>query len=81
GSGIAAAGARRKLGYKEARELDQLPARIEALEARLAELTALSSDPAFYRRDPAAVTAHNAQLVQAQGELDAAYARWTELEG
>jgi ATP-binding cassette subfamily F protein uup len=73
--------ARRKLSYKDTRELEQLPARIEALEARLAELTARSGDPAFYQREPAAITAHNAELAQVQVDLDAAYARWAELEG
>jgi len=71
---------RRKLGYRETRELEQLPARIEALEARVAELTAAMSDPAFYRRESDAITAHNAALAEAQGELDEAYARWEELE-
>jgi ATP-binding cassette subfamily F protein uup len=50
------------------------------LEARIAELTAQMNDPAFYQRDGAAITAHHAVLAQAQAELDAAYARWTELE-
>jgi ATP-binding cassette subfamily F protein uup len=73
--------ARRKLSYKDTRELEQLPARIEALEAHLAELTARSGDPAFYQRGPAAITAHNTELAQVQVDLDAAYARWAELEG
>jgi ATP-binding cassette subfamily F protein uup len=73
--------ARRKLSYKDTRELEQLPARIEALETRLAELTALSGDPAFYQRDAAAIGAHNTALAQVQVDLDAAYARWAELEG
>jgi ATP-binding cassette subfamily F protein uup len=73
--------AKRKLSYRESRELEQLPARIEALEARVAELAALSNDPAFYRRDAAAITAHNATLADIQAELDTAYARWAELEG
>src|SRR5690606_10549546 len=42
---------RRKLGYRETRELEQLPGRIEALEGQVAELTAAMSDPAFYRRE------------------------------
>ncbi|WP_407351784.1 ATP-binding cassette domain-containing protein [Luteimonas sp. R10] len=71
---------RRKLGYRETRELEQLPATIERLEARVAELTADIADPAFYRRDAAAVTAHNAALAEAQKELEAAYARWEALE-
>ncbi|WP_149193638.1 ATP-binding cassette domain-containing protein [Luteimonas suaedae] len=78
---VAAPTPRRKLGYRETRELEQLPATIERLEARVAELTADIADPAFYRRDAAAVTAHNAALAEAQKELEAAYARWEALEG
>ncbi|MFN3842670.1 MAG: ATP-binding cassette domain-containing protein [Rehaibacterium terrae] len=77
----APAPAKRKLSYKDARELEQLPARIETLEARLAELTARMSDPAFYQRDGAAIAAHNAEVARLQAELDAAYARWEALEG
>src|SRR5690606_31309973 len=71
---------KRKLGFKETRELEQLPARIEALESRIAELTAAMNDPAFYQRDSGAITAHNAEVADTQAELDAAYARWEELE-
>ena len=39
------------------------------------------NDPAFYQRDAAAIAAHNAELAATQAELDAAYARWSELEG
>ena len=73
--------AKRKLSYKEARELEQLPARIETLENQLAALTAAMNDPTFYRRDGAAITAHNAEVAAAQAALDAAYARWQALEG
>jgi ATP-binding cassette subfamily F protein uup len=57
-----------------------LPARIEALETRVAALTRAMNDPAFYQRDAAAITAHGAELASAQSELDAAYARWEALE-
>ena len=73
--------AKRKLSYKDARELEQLPAKIEALETRLAELTAQMNQPSFYQRDAAAINAHNATLAEAQAALDAAYARWAELDG
>jgi len=76
----APAQAKRKRSYKETRELEQLPQRIETLETKVAAFTAQMNDPAFYQRDGAAITAHHAQLAQAQAELDAAYARWTELE-
>jgi ATP-binding cassette subfamily F protein uup len=76
----AAASGKRKLGFKEQRELEQLPLRIEALEAELAGLTAQLQDPAFYATGAAAVTAANARLTALQAELDAAYGRWGELE-
>ena len=75
------AASRRKLGYREARELEQLPARIDALEAELAGLGAAMSEPGFYQRDPTQVAAHTRQLAQAQQALDQAYARWAELDG
>ena len=71
---------RRRLGFKETRELEQLPGRIEALEARLAELGTALHDPAFYQQDAATIMARNAELAAAQAELDASYARWSELE-
>jgi len=75
------AAAKRKLSYKDARELEQLPARIETLEARVAELTEQMNQAAFYQRDSAAINAHNAELAKTQAELDHAYARWAELDG
>jgi ATP-binding cassette subfamily F protein uup len=71
---------RRKRGYKETRELEELPQRIESLEAQLAECTARMNDPAFYQQDSAAITQHNAAVARMQAELDTAYARWEELE-
>ncbi|MBU6247274.1 MAG: ATP-binding cassette domain-containing protein [Xanthomonadaceae bacterium] len=77
----ASVAARRKLSFKDQRELDQLPGRIEALESDIAARTAAMSDPAFFRQDTAAVTAANDALAKAQADLDAAYARWSELDG
>jgi ATP-binding cassette subfamily F protein uup len=71
---------KRKLNYKDARELEQLPARIEVLETRFGELSAQMNEPAFYQRDGAAITTHNVAVAQAQAELDIAYTRWSELE-
>ncbi len=76
-----AATARRKLSFKDARELEQLPARIEQLERDVEGLTGAMNDPAFYTRSSAEVTAHTQQLSRVQAELDAAYARWEELDG
>ncbi len=71
----------RKLSYKDQRELDQLPARIEQLEAAIAEATATMGDADFFKQDRATIAAANEQLTARQAELDAAYARWAELDG
>jgi ATP-binding cassette subfamily F protein uup len=73
--------AKTKLSYKDARELERLPARIEALETELARMTAAMNEPAFYQRDAAAIAGDNAASAGLQAELDAAYARWAELDG
>ena len=72
---------KRKLSYKDARELEQLPGKIELLEAKVAAMTAEMNDPAFYQRASDAITAHTAELAEVQAELDAAYARWAALDG
>ncbi|KRG78113.1 ABC transporter ATPase [Stenotrophomonas ginsengisoli] len=76
----APAAAKKKLSYKDARELEQLPALIEQLELDVEGLTAAMNDPAFYTRSSAEVTAHTQQMAKAQEKLDAAYARWEQLD-
>lgn len=77
----APAPAKRKLGFKEARELEQLPALIETLEADVAARTAAMQDPAFYTQEAAARQRATAALADVQARLDKAYARWAELDG
>ena len=72
---------KRKLSYKDVRELEQLPARIEALETEIAQRTEAMQDAAFFKQDGGAITAANQTLANLQAELDAAYARWQELDG
>ncbi len=76
-----AAAPKRKLNFKDARELEQLPALIDTLETRIATMTAQMNEPAFYQRDAAAINAHNAALAATQAELEAAFGRWAALEG
>ena len=75
-----AVSAKRRLSYREARELEQLPARIEELEADIASRTEAMHAPGFFQRDAAAIVAANDALADLQAELDAAYARWEALE-
>ncbi|MCD9007085.1 ATP-binding cassette domain-containing protein [Luteimonas sp. XNQY3] len=72
--------AKRKLSYKDQRELEQLPLRIEQLEGDIARMTDEMNTAAFYQRDAGAIAAHGQQLQQAQDALEAAYLRWTELD-
>ena len=71
---------KRKLSYKDARELEQLPLRIEKLEADIAAHSEAMNDPAFYQQENAAILKANESLVRLQAELDTAYARWAELD-
>ena len=72
---------KRKLSYKEQRELDALPQQMEDLEAKQAALEAEIADPSFYSQDQEVVTKRLAELAKATEALDAALERWTELEG
>jgi ATP-binding cassette subfamily F protein uup len=70
---------KRKLTYKEQLELQGLPDRIESLEQETTRLQTLLGDPSV-TRDPAALTAHAAQLADAERRLSEAMARWELLE-
>jgi ATP-binding cassette subfamily F protein uup len=69
-----------KLSFKEQRELEQLPERIELLEREQSELADEISRPAFYKGDAAAQARVQARLAELPAELAAAYARWESLE-
>ena len=77
---VAPAPARRKLGFREARELEALPGRIEALEAQVQAQTVAMTEPAFFQQDSAAIIAHQEAIAAVQVELERCYARWDELE-
>jgi ATP-binding cassette subfamily F protein uup len=69
----------RKLGFKEQRELDELPARIEALEAEQRQITQQLSDPALYAAGPARAAALNARYAEIDDLLLATMERWEAL--
>ena len=70
----------RKLSFKETRELEALPARIESLETEQARLAQQLADPAFYAQNGDQVSAATARLAQLEGEMAEAFERWEELE-
>ncbi|MHB8845069.1 MAG: ATP-binding cassette domain-containing protein [Nitrospirota bacterium] len=75
-----AAGKQRKLTFKEQKELEDLPKRIEELEAELQKLHATMADPAFYRESGNKVASTTTRLENAEKELAVVYKRWEELE-
>ncbi len=70
----------RKLSYKENRELRELPDRIAGLEQEVEQRQHRLADPELYTGEGAKVKALTEELDARQQELDAAYARWEELD-
>ena len=71
---------KRRLSYREQRELEALPGKIEALEAEQAELHAHMSDSDFYRQPSDKITAALQRLEVVKSDLEECYARWQALE-
>jgi ATP-binding cassette subfamily F protein uup len=69
-----------KLSYKEQRELDQLPAEIDAIEASIADLQVLIAAPDFYSQDHSVVQDKLTELANAETLLEQRVERWSELE-
>ncbi|MBP6463515.1 MAG: ATP-binding cassette domain-containing protein [Rubrivivax sp.] len=73
------AAARTKLSYKEQRELEALPGRIEALEAEQKTLFERLAGSAVYTDEPHLVAGLQARHDAIEAELMAALERWEEL--
>ena len=69
-----------KLSYKDQRALEQLPQRIEALEAEVEQIHARLADPALYQGQPSEVSGIQARLAEVEAELQTCYERWEALE-
>ena len=70
----------KKLSYKDQRELDNLPLRIEQLEAQISAISTTMSEPTFYQSDRALITQTEAALIEFEEELAHCYERWELLE-
>jgi ATP-binding cassette subfamily F protein uup len=73
------AGKRAKLTYKDQRDYEILPTRIEELEAAISRDESALADPDLYTRDPARFAALTAAIAKAREEKDAAEERWLAL--
>ncbi|MEM6692410.1 MAG: ATP-binding cassette domain-containing protein, partial [Planctomycetota bacterium] len=70
----------KKLSYKDQRELDELPDLIETLESEISTLHEAMGDPEYYQRPAEELTADGNRLKELESSLEAAFARWEELE-
>ncbi|MGR4891122.1 ABC-F family ATP-binding cassette domain-containing protein [Sphingopyxis sp. LARHCG72] len=71
--------ARKKLSYKDQRDYDLLPGRIEEIETEMAGIETELSDGALFTRDNARFTALTAKLDKLRDEKVAAEDRWLAL--
>ncbi len=77
---LTAVTSKRRLSYKEQRELEALPARIAALEEEQKTLEARTVAPEFYKEGADAIRAVLERSEAVGMELHVAYERWLELE-
>ena len=70
----------KRMTFKDRHALETLPARIAALETKVAKLTAVLDDPDLYGRNPARFAETTASLEATRNELAAAEEQWLELE-
>ncbi len=69
----------KKLTYKDQRDYDLLPARIEELDRQIARDEALLADPDLYTKNHARFASLTAAVDKAHAEKDAAEMRWLDL--
>jgi ATP-binding cassette subfamily F protein uup len=75
----AAATPKKKLSYLDSRDFETIEDRVAEAERVLASKQALLEDPAVFT-DPERIAATTREIEEAQGSVDALYARWSELE-
>jgi ATP-binding cassette subfamily F protein uup len=78
--GVAPAATRRKMSYKEARELAALPEEITALESEQRELTARMCQPDYFRAGAERMRVDRARAAEIETQLSARLERWEQLE-
>lgn len=71
---------KKKLSYKEKRELEKQLQLIDKLEKQQEALQEKISEPAFYAQEQAQIEATLKEVAETQAALEAAYQRWEELE-
>ncbi len=70
---------KRKMSFKEVKELEELPASIEKMEAEQRALAEAMNDPVFFKQDAASTSLHQQKIATLTKQLERTYARWEEL--
>lgn len=70
----------RTLTFREKKELEELPDRIETLETERDRLYESLADPDFYRQDGNRIPEAKAQIEKLEKDISAAYEQWDLLE-
>lgn len=71
---------KKKLSYKELRELELLPEMIDTLESEIEKLQEQVNDADFFSQEAKTTKKILNQLEQSESKLEATYARWQELD-
>lgn len=72
--------AKRKLSFKESKELLELPGRIEQMEKRQKEIGDAMNQSEFFKQSAEAMAKTHEELARLHEQLSAAYGRWEALE-
>lgn len=70
----------KKRSYKDQKELDELPQKMEQLEKEIQLAHDTMAEPDFYQREPEETNTVQARLKQLERELEHAFERWETLE-
>ncbi|WP_297608222.1 ATP-binding cassette domain-containing protein [uncultured Sutterella sp.] len=68
-----------KLSWRESRELEALPEKLEALEQEQSDLIARMSEGSYHTKPVDEIKADKSRLDALEAEISAGYARWEEL--
>lgn len=71
---------KKKLSYKEQKELDELPDLIDRLESEQTVINDKINSPDFYKNDPTLIAETLERLKTIEKEMEHAFQRWQDLE-
>lgn len=71
---------KKRLSFRESKELEALPGKIQSLESEITQLHAEMADPTFYKQAGSGISLKQERLDVLEQELEQSYLRWEELE-